>query len=159
MHDRHRYEALAFERLVRADLFGETDTIVIPVKTQGRTYGVLSRTVATKGQAIPELGYRCVELVKRTEKPDLLFLAFWDDSDELYIPAAFEKHVIQCTQTCVSCAGRAGVRRLALPLFGGRRGMEALAGMALGVELAEDGLDAAGIQEAPEVVFVTDREI
>ena len=140
------------------NLLEETDAIVIPVKTKGRTYGILSRIIAAQGIAIPVVPYRCVQYVKQEHKPDIIFLAFWDDADDLSDPAAFEEHVHHCTEHAVTNAGRMGVRRLALPVLGGKRGVEGLPAMALGIEQGLDTLDVTGLGEAPDdIIIVTDK--
>jgi predicted exporter len=159
MRDRERYEALARELLVEGDLFKETDTVVIPVKTRGRTYGVLSQIAARQGAAFPDLPLQGAKWVQRPSKPDFLFVAFWSDEDDPHDPAAFEQNVVYCVESSVTCAAIADVKRLAFPLLGGRRGYEALPGMALGVELASDGLDITGLGEVPDIVFVTNKTI
>jgi len=160
MQDFERYEALGRERLIEGDLFEQPDTIVIPIMTKGRAYGVLSQTVQARGIVIPDVPYVGAEIVKQATKPDIMFLAFWNDEDNLERLAAFEQHVVYCVAGCISSACRFGkVKHLAFPLLGGKRGMQGLAGMALGYELAADDIDTMGWGDVPEVVFVTNKTI
>lgn len=159
MNNKAHHTERGRERLVGGDLFAETDTIVIPIKTGGRTYGVLSRTIAARGVVIPTVAYESAHLLARSEHSSIVFVAFGDDSDLNFDPLRFEKHVTRCTEACVLLAAKKKVKRIAMPLLGGNRGWEALPAMALGVEQAVDLLDEKVVDDPPEIVFITDKAV
>lgn len=147
-----QFRQLAKERLVRGDLF-EYEVPVVTVKTQGRTYGSLSRAVAATGVKIPELALGCAKLVTAPSGKRFIFVAFWDDKNE-HTP----RHVYACTLACVKQASVHRVEKLAMPLLGGKDRASFLGAMEQAVDHAEDDADE---HEAhmPSVVFVTDKEL
>ena len=153
MPSKEIYEKLAHERLIVGDLFAY-DVPVIPIKTQGRWYGQLSRAVVDKGVTLPDLTLGQARFVPTTEGKGYLFLALWSD-DNSYS----ERLIAGCVHACVAEASRKGVPLVALPILGGKReGPRLLHAMERGVEEATDQLGAAD-RPVPDVVFVTDMRL
>jgi hypothetical protein len=147
--DRSVYAARGRARVVQGDLFA-APAFVIPVKTQGRSYGQLSQQLVARGATIPAL--TLTEAKAFTHHDHLVVcVAFWDDESP-YTDAL----VLRCTRNAVLRAAAAGAVSLAMPLLGEKDKTAFLAAMERGVELALDHLDEQD-RPGPEVCFVTDR--
>ena len=151
------YQKAAEERLVTADLF-DFETIVVPVKTRGRTYGTISRQCKENtALEIPALSLGGTQFVARSVKPNVIFVAFWGDTDNFDSPA-LAHHIYACTRACVQTAGREKQKLVALPLLGGKHGPNLMWVMEHGVHDAESFLEAIGYT-LPDVTFVTDHTL
>ena len=150
-HERQMFFDMGMSRLSRTDLFSHSP-LVVPVKTEGRTYGVLSRIAAERWGEIPRVAYACTE-VREHAGVTVVYLAFWKDDDATHQFGTFAAHVIQSTRACVMAARRKGIEKLWMPVLGGNRWEDALPLMEWTLEATADEAEERGVPQ-PDVSIV-----
>jgi hypothetical protein len=140
------FEKEAKGHLVEGNLF-DFQNPVIPIMTRGRCYGSLSQQVVKRGVELPILGLNNAEA-----KDGFIFVALWDDE------GAYDWSRIYYCAAAAFKIGSAGLRlpKVALPILGGKNGMQFLWAAERGIFEASDFLDATGFPVA-EHVYVTDK--
>jgi hypothetical protein len=146
------FRQVARERIVVGDLFTYA-VAVVPIKTRGQYYGSISRAVARRGLAFPDLALGCAEYVEVSARKGFVFVALWND-DNLYSPS----HVYNCTRACLKQASRHALAQVAFPLLGGNERHKLIGAMEQAVDDAMDETDERD-EPMPDVVFVTDKEL
>ena len=140
------FEKEAQSHLVAGDLFTFKNP-VIPIKTRGRWYGALSQRVVDQGMKLPDLGKNAWEFVD-----PYIFVALWGDEGD-YTP----EDIFDCAAITMHIAStQLRLPKLALPVLGGKEGMQWLWAAERGIFEESDYLDAAGFP-IPDHVYVTDK--
>lgn len=139
------------------DLF-DFDVFVVTVKTEGRSYGVISQQLRARYPEvqIPVLGWGLSSPpIALHDGKQVIFTCLWKDEEQ---GEGYPNHVVRsCTASAIRQATDAGCEELAMPLIGGGKKFSRKAAMGQGLHDAFELIDRRG-QEAPELYIVVGRK-
>lgn len=142
-------EQRAKSRLIVGNIFDQP-VPVVPILTEGRAYGSISRQAVAMGLTLPDLqlGH---SVISRQKGRTFIFSCLWA-SESPYSEALITRIVV----SAMAVASHEELEAIAFPLLGGNQGRRYLRTMLLAVEKQEDDLDELE-RHCPAVAFVTNN--